>query len=84
MIKYYEVEFTSHKDADEYFCYCMLGVRKPTAKEAEAWFGEEAGFYVSEVLEISQEEAYIDYEMDEYEKRPNRRVFGIGREAAHG
>ena len=76
-IKYYEVEFTRCNDEDEYFCYCMLGVRKPTLIEAEKWFGTEDGFYVSNVFEIDKEDAYRDYDMDEYENRPNRLVFGI-------
>ena len=76
-IKYYEVEFTSHADETEYFCYCMLGIYAPTVKEAEAWFGKEDGFYVSNIMEISREEAYQDYDMDEYEQRSNRLIFGI-------
>lgn len=76
-IKYYEIEFTKYDDKDERCYYCILGTHKPTKKEVEAYWGEEDGFYVTDVLEISQEEAYKDYDMDEYEKRPNRRVFGI-------
>ena len=76
-IKYYEVEFTRCNDEDERFCYCMLGICKPTNIEAEKWFGEGNEFYVSDILEISRKEAYQDYAMDEYEQSSNRLVFGI-------
>lgn len=76
-IKYFEVEYTNQNDENDYFCYCMLGIRKPTVKEAEIWFGTEDGYYVRDVLEISRDEAYLDYDMDEYEQSPNRLVFGI-------
>lgn len=76
-IKYYEIEFTKCDDKDERSYYCILGVRKPTKNEAQDFWGEEKGFHVTDVLEISREEAYRDYEMDEYEQRPNRLIFGI-------
>lgn len=72
--KYYEIEISKHtkKGKQNETSMCILGVREPTIEEALKFLARDIIFlykcdHVDAVCEISQEEAYSAYSMDDLE-----------------
>lgn len=85
MKKYYEIEISKHtkRGKQNETSMCILGVREPTIEEAGKFLAHDIVFvykctHVDAVREISQEEAYSAYSMDEIEA--DLPVFGIDKE----
>jgi hypothetical protein len=76
-IKYYEVEFSKKDDKTDMYSICILGIKKPTIEEAQMFLKKEIevmGYdYVSDVLEITYEEAHEFFDMEREDEFP---VFG--------
>ena len=75
---YYEVEFGNWKNLEDLYSICIVGTRKPTLKEAEEFCKKDMvsmGYeYVNDVEEISDEEAYKFFDMENENNYP---VFGL-------
>ena len=74
---YYEVEFGNWKNLEDLYSICIVGIRKPTLKEAEEFCKKDMvsmGYeYVNDVEEISGEEAHKFFDMENENDYP---VFG--------
>lgn len=74
---YYEVVFRSHDKFEDTYSICIKGTREPTIKEAEEFCKEDMkniGYdCVDEVIEITEEEANMFFDMENECKWP---VFG--------
>ena len=76
-IKYYEVEISKYDKRSKNgkrnkTSMCILGIRKPTIKEAEKFLVDDIirvykCDHIDTVREISQQEAYSAYNMDDIE-----------------
>lgn len=66
--KYYEVVFRSRKSLTDTNSICIKATRKPTFREAEEFCKEDIkkmGYdYVIEVIEMTEQEAYIFFDME--------------------
>ena len=75
--KYYEVVFRSYKSLTDTYSICIKATREPTIREAEEFCKEDMekmGYdYVNEVIEMTEQEAYIFFDMETECKWP---VFG--------
>ena len=84
-IKYYEVEISKYDKRSKNgkrnkTSMCILGIRKPTIKEAENFLADDIirvykCDHIDTVREISQQEAYSAYSMDDIED--TLPIFGI-------
>lgn len=76
-IKYYEVEFGKKDDKTDVYSICILGIKKPTIEEAQMFLAKDIEMmdydYVSDVLEITYEEAHEFFDMEREGELP---VFG--------
>lgn len=67
-VKYYEVEFGKSEKPDDNFSMCILGRRMPSVDEAKEYLAETMELLgyneVTKVLEITSEEAYNFFDMD--------------------
>lgn len=74
-VNFYEVCFDNGLDRE--YSMCIKGVRKPTCKEAEEFLKKDIEKFglgqVYEVLEITEEEAYVAFDMERENEFP---VFG--------
>lgn len=73
-IKYYEVEMSKHtkRGKQNETSMCILGIREPSVKEAERFLAHDIVFVykctnIDAIREITQEEAYSAYCMDDIE-----------------
>lgn len=73
-IKYYEVEMSKHakRGNENETSMCILGIREPSVKEAERFLAHDIVFvykctHIDAIREITQEEAYSAYCMDDIE-----------------
>ena len=73
-IKYYEVEMSKHTKRGKIneTSMCILGIRKPSLKEAERFLAHDIVYvykctHIDTIREISKEEAYSAYCMDDIE-----------------
>lgn len=75
--KYYEVVFRNHKSLTDTYSICIKGTRKPTCSEAHEFCKEDMEKmnydYVYEVIEITEKEANMFFDMETECKWP---VFG--------
>ena len=74
-VKYYEIWMSKHtkKGRQNETGMCILGTREPSIREAERFLAEDIVFTfkctnVDSVCEISQEEAYSSYSMDDLDR----------------
>ena len=72
--KYYEIEFGNHKDLSDLYSICIIGTQKPTLKETTDFCKKDMknmGYdYVNDVLEITEEEAYRFFDMENEDNFP--------------
>lgn len=75
--KYYEVEFGKKEDKEDVYSICIIGKRKPTVEEAEAFCHKDLemmGYdHVNEVLDIDFEYAHRFFDMERENEFP---IFG--------
>lgn len=75
--KYYVLEFIINGDKHHTSSMCVLGYKKPTIEEAKEFWKKDCELYGDETLvdiyEISQEEAYLGYDMEKENEFP---IFG--------
>ena len=76
-IKYIEITFTNNECADDAVSYCIMANHFPTIHEVKEFWGNEPGYFLSDVLEITKEEAYIDYDMRAYQSEPGCKILGM-------
>lgn len=87
-VKYYEVEISKHDKRSKTgkrneTSMCILGVKKPTIKEAEKFLVDDIirvykCDHVDAIREIPQKEAYSAYSMDDIED--TLPIFGVRKE----
>lgn len=75
--KYYEVVFRKYNGLTDTYSICIKATREPTIREAEEFCKEDMekmGYdYVDEVIEMTEQEAYMFFDMKTECKWP---VFG--------
>lgn len=76
-VRYFEVSMKRTSNPSDEYSLCILGIRKPTYVEAKEFCKSDLeNFqydYISDIREITKEEAYDFFDMDDEEKFP---IFG--------
>lgn len=77
-INFYEVEMKNSKDKEDSYSMCIKGTRKPSITEAKEFLKndlENLGYdVISDVLEISKEDAFNFFDMENEQNFP---IFGL-------
>ena len=77
-VNFYEVEMRNSKNMEDSYSMCIKGIRKPNIKEAKDFLKNDLknlGYdLISDILEISKEEAFNFFDMENEKKFP---IFGL-------